>query len=130
MVIERFDPFDGAFGFSFATRLGSLVFTCGMSGFDPETGTAPEDLEQEVRFVFSNLATILEGVGSSLDHVLEQTTFLVGDPAAVYPVFNEVRKEVFGADLPASTAVFVQALAVPGFRVEVKLVAEVPGRDG
>lgn len=122
--IDRFDPFDGALGLSLATRVGSLVFTSGMVGFDGETATVPEDLEDEIRLAFANLASILEGAGTSLDHVLEQTNFLVGDPAVVYPVFQKVRTEVFAGRLPASTSVFVAALLAG--RCEIKLVAAVP----
>ena len=126
MTIERFDPFDGGFGFALATRHGSIVHTCGMVGFDPETGVAPEDFEDEVRLVFSNLANILEGVGTSLEHVVEETNFLVGDAASVYPIFNKVRAEVFAGCLPASTSVFVQALVGPQNHCEIKLVAVIP----
>jgi len=126
MEIERFDPFDGALGLSLATRVGSLVYTSGMVGVDSTTGTAPEDLEAEIRLAFSNLAGVLEGIGTSFDHVLEQTNFLVGDPAVVYPVFQKVRTEIFAGRLPASTSVFVQALVSPDFHCEMKFVAAVP----
>jgi 2-iminobutanoate/2-iminopropanoate deaminase len=122
--LERFDPFDGALGMSLAKRVGRLVFTSGMVGFDGETGAMPEDLEDEIRLVFANLANILESAGTSLDHVLEQTNFMVGDPAIVYPIFQKVRTEVFAGRLPASTSVFVAALLAG--HCEVKLVAAVP----
>jgi enamine deaminase RidA (YjgF/YER057c/UK114 family) len=126
MALERFDPFDGALGLSLATRVGSLVYTSGMVGVDPVTLAAPEDLEAEIRLAFSNLEGILQSMGTSFDHVLEQTNFLVGDPEVVYPIFQEVRTEVFAGCLPASTSVFVQALVSPAFHCEVKLVAAVP----
>lgn len=122
--IERFDPFEGGLGLSLATRVGELVFTSGMVGFDGETATVPDDLEAEFRLVFANLAGILESAGTSFDHVLEMTNFLVGDPAVVYPVFQKVRTEVFAGHLPASTSVFVAALL--GGHCEVKLVAAIP----
>ena len=40
MEVERFDPYHGALGFSLATRVGSLVYTAGMIGFDEATGTS------------------------------------------------------------------------------------------
>jgi len=126
MGVVRFDPFDGALGLSLATRVGSLVYTSGMVGVDATTLAAPEDLEAEIRLAFSNLSGILESMGTSFDHVLEQTNFLVGDPEVVYPVFQKVRTEVFAGRLPASTSVFVQALVSPEFHCEVKLVAAVP----
>jgi len=96
--IERYDPFDGALGISLATRIGSLVYTSGMVGFHGATGTVPDDLEDEIRLVFANL----------------------------YPIFQKVRGEIFAGHLPASTSVFVQALAGPENHCEVKLVAVVP----
>jgi enamine deaminase RidA (YjgF/YER057c/UK114 family) len=59
-------PFNCGLGFSLATRVGSLVYTSGMAGFDPETATPPDDLEEEIRLVFANLGNILEGIGTSL----------------------------------------------------------------
>ena len=124
--IERYDPFEGALGLSLATRVGSLVYTSGMVGFDGASGTVPEDLEDEIRLAFANLGNILEAMGTSFEHVLDQTNFLVGDPAVVYPVFQKVRAEVFAGHLPASTSVFVQALVGPTNHCEVKLVATIP----
>jgi len=126
MELERFDPFAGALGLSLATRVGSLVFTSGMVGVDAETGTAPDDLEAEFRLLFANLADVLQSMGTSFDHVLEQTNFLVGDPETTYPVFQKVRTDVFAGRLPASTSVFVEALVSPAFHCEVKLIATVP----
>jgi 2-iminobutanoate/2-iminopropanoate deaminase len=120
---QRFDPFDGALGLSLATRVGPLVDTSGMVGFDGATGTVPAALEDEIRLAFSNLGNILSEMGTSFDHVIEQTNFLVGDPTVVYPVFQKVRTEIFAGHLPASTSVFVQALVGPDCHCEVKLVA-------
>jgi len=125
MAIQRYDPFQGALGLSFATRVGSLVYTCGMVGFDGATATIPADLEDEIRLAFANLGEILGEMGTSFEHVLEQTNFLVGDPAVVYQVFQKVRTEIFAGHLPASTSVFVQALVAPECHCEVKLVATI-----
>ena len=126
MTIERYDPFDGGLGFSLATRVGSLVYTAGMIGFDGATATVPDNLEDELRLLFSNLADVLKEMGTSFEHVVEQTSFLVGDPTVVYPAFERVRSDAFAGYPPASTSVFVEALAVPNARCEVKLVAVVP----
>jgi 2-iminobutanoate/2-iminopropanoate deaminase len=127
--IERYDPFDGGLGLSLATRVGSLVYTSGMVGFDGATATVPDDLETEIRLAFENLGSILEAMGTSFEHVLEMTNFLVGDPAEVYPVFQQVRTDVFAGHLPASTSVFVTALVAPDAHCEVKLVATIPSAD-
>lgn len=64
---------------------------------------------------------VLEAAGCSFDHVLKTTTYLVntGD----YKAFNEVRKRVFRAPYPASTAVVVKALVLPDALIEIELIA-------
>jgi enamine deaminase RidA (YjgF/YER057c/UK114 family) len=124
--VQRYDPFDGGLGFALATRVGNLVYTSGMVGVDEEMNV-PATPADEFRRVFENLAGILEAVGSSLDHVIESTNFFAADSMdAVYPMFEEVRKEVFAGRLPASTSVGVAKLLDPRFRVEVRLVALCP----
>jgi len=123
--VDRHDPFDGALGFSLATRVGNLVYTSGMVGVDPNLNV-PDDVADEFRLVFENLAGVLEAMGTSLEHVVESTNFFAGDFTSVYPIFEEVRNEVFAGRLPASTSVRVSQLLDPRFHVEVKLVAAVP----
>jgi enamine deaminase RidA (YjgF/YER057c/UK114 family) len=122
--IQRYDPFDGGLGLSLATRVGDLVYTSGMVGFDGATGSIPDDLGDEFRLAFANLGDILTEMGTSFEHVVEMTNFLVGDPQMVYPVFQEVRTAIFGKNLPASTSVFVKELLAG--HGEIKLVAAMP----
>jgi enamine deaminase RidA (YjgF/YER057c/UK114 family) len=123
--IERYDPFQGGLGFALATRVGNLVFTSGMVGVDADMNI-PADPRDEFRRVFENLAGVLESVGSSLDHVVDSTNFFAGDADGVYPLFEEVRKELFAGRLPASTSIVVARLLVSAAHVEVKLTAVVP----
>ena len=123
-LIERYDPFEGGLGFALATRVGDLVFTAGMVGVDADLNV-PEDPREEFRRVFANLAGVLEAVGSSLDDVVDSTNFFAGDFESVYPLFEEVRRDVFAGRLPASSSVGVARLLDPRFRVEVKLTAVV-----
>ena len=102
------------------------MYTSGMVGVDPDFNV-PDDPAQEFRLVFANLAGVLEAVGTSLDHVVDSTNFFAQDDfRSVYPTFEEVRKEVFAGNLPASTSIGVAQLLDPRFRVEVKLVAVIP----
>jgi len=123
--VDRYDPFDGGLGFSLATRVGNLVYTSGMVGVDPNLNV-PEDVAEEFRLVFENLAGVLEAMGTSLEHVVDSTNFFAGDFTSVYPIFEEVRRGVFAGKLPASTSIGVSQLLDPRFHVEVKLVAAVP----
>ena len=82
-TIERFDPFDGALGFSLVVRAGSTVYTAGAFGIDPDTLEVPADHEAEVRQTFANLEGALALAGATLADVVEMTTYFAGDPEAV-----------------------------------------------
>jgi enamine deaminase RidA (YjgF/YER057c/UK114 family) len=122
-TIERFDPFDGALGFSLVVRAGSTVYTAGAFGIDPDTLEVPADHEAEVRQTFANLEGALALAGATLADVVEMTTYFAGDPEAVYPVFQQVRTELMGDNLPASTSVMVAGFVFPGMHLETKVVA-------
>ena len=124
-VVQRYDPFEGGLGFALATRVGNLVYTSGMVGVDTDFNV-PEDPADELRLIFQNLAGVLEAMGTSLDYVVESTEFVAGDIEALFPIFEEVKKELFAGRLPASTCVCVKRLLDERYRIEVKLVAAVP----
>lgn len=58
------------------------------------------------------------------------TNFFGEDFRSVYPIFEEVRKEIFAGRLPASTSIGVANLLESRFHVEVKLVAVCPLPEG
>jgi enamine deaminase RidA (YjgF/YER057c/UK114 family) len=124
-AVQRYDPFEGGLGFALATRVGNLVYTSGMVGVDGDLNV-PEDPGDEIRLIFQNLAGVLEAMGTSFDHVVDLTEFVAGDIEVLWPVLEEVRKEVFRGRLPASTCVGVNRLLDERYHVEVKLVAAVP----
>jgi 2-iminobutanoate/2-iminopropanoate deaminase len=57
-------------------RLGNLLFSSGINGKDPGTGKAPEDVRDEVRFAFENMAALLRQAGGDLTDVGLMTVFL------------------------------------------------------
>ena len=124
-TVQRYDPFDGGFGFGLATRVGNLVYTSGMVGVDADFNV-PEDPADEFRLIFENLAGVLEVMGTSLDNVVDSTEFVAGDIEALFPILDDVKKEVFAGHVPASTCVCVKRLLDARYRLEVKLVAVVP----
>jgi endoribonuclease L-PSP len=69
---------------------------------------------------------VLQAAGSSLDHVVSTTTYLVN--ASDYRALNEVRAQYFAKDAPASAVVVVKELVRPDLLVEVEAVAEIPTR--
>lgn len=107
--------------YSQAVRAGDYIFCSGIIGLSPETKQLEQDtFEAEVRQVMSNLRTLLEDVGSGLEHVLKTTVFLAD--IEQFPVFNEIYAEYFESDPPARSTVQVAALPL-GAQIEVEAIA-------
>ncbi len=62
--------------------------------------------------------------GSAFEHVVKATVYLTD--VKEFEAMNEVFSSFFPADPPARTTVGVAALALPGLRVEIELVAQIP----
>jgi 2-iminobutanoate/2-iminopropanoate deaminase len=102
-------------------RFGNLLFVTGCTGVTADGQLTADDVVEQTRQVFRNLQAILAAAGASLSDALKVTIYLTDVHDA--PLINPVRQEVFGQTRPASTLVQVSALAVPGAKVEIELVA-------
>ena len=102
-----------------------MVFVSGQVSIDAQgTLVAGGDLAGQARQVYANLRTALEGARAKPADVVKLTTFVVGYKPEARPLLAEARSTVFGpATLPASTLVGVQALAEPGYLIEVEAIA-------
>ena len=101
-----------------------MVFVSGQVSMDAGGRlVAPGDFAGQARQVYANLRAALEGAGTSPAAVAKLTTYVVGYKPELRPLLAEARGAVFGADLPASTLVGVQALAEPGCLLEVEAIA-------
>jgi enamine deaminase RidA (YjgF/YER057c/UK114 family) len=119
------NPWDWQVGFSQGWRVDgaeSLVFVAGQGPVSAEGQLVGEgDFEAQVRQTLENLRTVLEQAGASLDAVVKTTVFLTD--IANLRDYGRIRAEVMPGEPPASTAVQIGALALPGMMVEVEAFA-------
>ena len=109
--------------YSQAIRVGNLVFVSGQGSMNRATGQMVRDsIEHETHQVLTNLKTILEAAGSSLDRVVKTTCFLGNMDD--FPVFNKVYAEYFPGDKPARYCIQC-GLVKPDFLVEIATVAHI-----
>ncbi len=107
--------------YSPAVEYGSLVFTAGQIGIDPQRGElVPGGVEAETRQVMRNLSELLETAGTSLKKVLKTTVFL--KDMAEFGRMNAVYGEFFPNSPPARSTVQVAALP-RGAAVEIECIA-------
>lgn len=107
--------------YSLGTRLGNLIFVAGTVGWRAD-GQVPSDFREQARQMYENVKAILAAEGATMADVLSTTTYLVR--TSDYPVLNEVRRQYFQNDPPASAVVVVKELVRPDLLVEVEAVAE------
>jgi enamine deaminase RidA (YjgF/YER057c/UK114 family) len=102
-----------------------MAFIAGQVSIDAEGKlVAPGDFAGQVKQVFANLGTALKGAGATPADVTKITIYVVNYKPELRPLLGEARSTLFGATaLPASTLVGVQALAEPGFLIEIEAVA-------
>jgi enamine deaminase RidA (YjgF/YER057c/UK114 family) len=64
-----------------AAIVRGLLMSSAVNGMDPEDGTVPAALEEQVALVFANVRRILAAAGATVDDVVK-LTFFVRDRAA------------------------------------------------
>jgi 2-iminobutanoate/2-iminopropanoate deaminase/2-aminomuconate deaminase len=113
-----------------------LVFVSGTTAFPwdhshphvPEEFVPPEDIREQARRVFEKLRFVLEAAGASFRDVVRITKYLTN--LDEHDAVVEVMREYFGDHLPTSTTVEVRRLVLPGYRLEIDLIAAVPVAPG
>jgi reactive intermediate/imine deaminase len=117
-----------------ARRVGDLLYLSGVGPRQPGSDAIPGgpikdadggpldyDIEAQTRAVIENVSAILSAAGSSLDRVVDVTTFLV-DMDRDFAGYNAVYREYFEPIQAARTTVAISALPTP-IAVELKVVA-------
>jgi 2-aminomuconate deaminase len=118
-----------------ARREGDLIYLSGVGPRQPGDNSIPGgpikdsngnplnyDIKAQTRAVVDNIARILEEAGSSLDKVIDVTSFLV-DMDRDFSGYNEVWAETLGKVGPTRTTLAIRALPTP-IAVEMKVIAK------
>ena len=101
-------------------RVGEWIFLSGQGGLDPDTGrVVSDDLVEQTEQAFTNIETVLEAAGASLDDVVSCLVHLVD--LADFPAFNAVYGRKFTGVKPVRTT--VRADLVAGMLVEITVIA-------
>lgn len=111
--------------YSPAVVFDRLVFVAGQGARTSSTHElAGMDIETQTEQCLRNVETILNAAGSSLQHVLKVSVFLID--MSEFNRMNAVYARMFGDHRPARTTVQAAALPLPDLRVEIDCIAYVP----
>ena len=110
-----------------AVRAGNTIYVSGQ-GAIAEDGTlvGRGDVATQTRKVLDNMTLALAAAGATLDDVVKVTVYLANVDDR--PKVNEVRKEYFKDNKPASTLIEISRFAIEGMLIEIEAIAVV-GRD-
>ena len=108
--------------YSQAIKSGSMVYVSGQLPLDPATGKMPEAITDQARQSLTNVKSILEAAGSSLDKVVRVGIFMTN--LADFKAVNEIYATFFTGACPARATVQVAALPL-GAAIEIEATAEV-----
>jgi 2-iminobutanoate/2-iminopropanoate deaminase len=111
-----------AFGYTHAVRIGDDIKISGAVSMDDEGNpTAVDDLEQQMKNAYSDLARVLEHYGCTFDDVIVENVFTT-DMAKFLEV-SPYRNSIYTTQFPTGSWLEVRGLALPGLMIEIELEA-------
>ena len=105
-------------------RVGNMIFSSGIIGADPSTGTVPKDLESQCVFAFANMKTMVENAGGKLENIGSIKVYM--KDRSQREAVNRPWLEMFPDedDRPARHAIEYDAFP-PGILVQLEVIAVV-----
>ena len=119
-------PYETAYGFSRAVRVGNRIIVAGTAPLEPDSSSTPGDAAAQTRRCFAIILKAIGELGGSPADVV-RTRMYITDPSDADAI-GAVHGELFRDIRPASTMVVVAALLRPEWRIEIEAEALV-GHD-
>ncbi len=101
---------------------GEILWFAGIVGrtFDyMGNPTYAKGMVAQARIIYERAKVTLEAAGLSFKDVVATMDYLLPEALAQYKGVDDVRREFFGGDFPAHTAVVIPALVAPGALAEI-----------
>jgi enamine deaminase RidA (YjgF/YER057c/UK114 family) len=114
-------PYEAAYGFSRAIRVGNRIFVSGTAPVEPDGSSTAGDAAAQARRCFDIILKAIEELGGSAANVV-RTRMFITDPADGDSI-GAVHGGIFRGVRPAATMVVVAALLRPEWRVEIEAEA-------
>ena len=91
------------------TNNGQTVYVSGQIPLDPQSmEVVSEDFEMQTRQVFTNLFSVINAAGGSLQSIVKLNVYLID--LSKFSILNDVMQELLKQPFPARAAVQVSAL--------------------
>ena len=111
--------------FAPAVEHDGVIYCSGVIGTDTERNI-PEAVEDEFRNAWAGVGRTLEAAGAGFKDIVELTSYHVGLQGHIGK-FMKIKNEFIPDEpYPAWTAIGITELAIPGARVEIRVIARKP----
>lgn len=124
IVPEESRPIYEAWGFAPAVRIDNVIYVSGVVAVLEGEGSYEERYARGLVRAFASIDAVLKEAGSSLDDVVDITTFHT-DLQRQLQTAVKIRMQAMKPPHPAWTAVGTTALAIPDGVTEIKVIAHV-----
>lgn len=103
---------------------GTFVFTSGQIPLDANGHMVAGGIAEQTHAVFANLKAILAQAGTSLDHVVKTTVFLLD--MNEFSAMNDIYKTYFNTPAPPARSTIQVARLPKDARIEIEAIALIP----
>jgi 2-iminobutanoate/2-iminopropanoate deaminase len=97
-----------------------VLWVAGEVGITP-AGDVVKGFEAQARTAWENIAEVLKSAGMGYSDLVKKDTYLVG--LEYYDEYVDLEREILGEAKPASKAIIVPSLVLPGLLIEIEVVA-------
>ena len=119
--VHDIDSLTKSGSYSHAVEAGGLIFVSGMLPINPSKKLAiNDDIRTSTELALTNLKTVVQSAGSSLDKVVKVTVFL--RDGTDLNGMNEAYNKFFSKEPPARSCVIIKEIP-GGFPVEIEAIA-------
>lgn len=117
------------YGFSHAVKssCSTTIHCAGQVAWDKDYNlVGGDDVPAQARQALANVKSVLEAAGAGIEDIVRMRTYVVNHQPELLESVGAVMAEFYG-DLtpPANTWIGVQCLALPDFRIEIEVTAEI-----
>lgn len=105
-------------------KIGNMVFSSGITGRNPQTGSAPAEADAEARQLFNNVRAFMEAAGGGPEHIGHVTVYLrdEGERESI----NKAWVDMFPDEHSRPARHALEAPIRGNFRFQVEIVAVLP----
>ena len=104
--------------YSQGVQVGDMIYVTGQGGWD-ETFTISDDVAEQVRRAFANIANVLAEAEATWDQVIDITSYHVDFDESVLGTMVEQLRSYCPNHQPLWTVIGVASLALPAMKVEI-----------